>query len=73
MISPPRLVALVMVASVALFALLLWVALATQSVVAWMSLAILLLMPPLMVMVSAHAPARTIAEVLREAETTARP
>jgi hypothetical protein len=49
---------------------LLRIALSTASSVAWAACAILAVMPALMLMVLAHTPAKTIAEIIRDVEAT---
>jgi hypothetical protein len=49
---------------------LLRIALSTASSVAWAACAILAVMPALMLMVLAHTPVKTIAEVIRDVEAT---
>jgi hypothetical protein len=48
--------------------LLAWIALSTTSFVAWTCCALLLVMPALLLMVAAHTPAKTVAEIIRDAE-----
>ena len=47
---------------------LLWTALKTGSVVAWTVCAIVSVLPALMLMVLAHTPAKTVAEIIRDVE-----
>ena len=49
------------------------VATGTASVVAWLTLAFVGLMPPLVLMVLAHSPARTIAAIIHDLETSTSP
>ena len=49
---------------------LLRIALSTASSVAWVAAAFLAVMPALMLMVLAHTPAKTIAEIIRDVEAS---
>ena len=46
----------------------LWIALATASLAAWAVVAFIALLPPVMVMVMANTPARSVAEIIRDVE-----
>jgi hypothetical protein len=47
----------------------LWMAIATRSLLAWAAVAFVSLVPVVMTMVTAQAPAKSVAEIIRDAET----